>query len=625
MQLDPAVLIPRMLGSALAALEERRLDECVRLCEEVLRVEPGHPGALEVGGIAEYTAGRWGNAEALLRRATAAAPDSPEAWGHLGQTRRNLGRSGEALGAFGRASRLRPEAPEYRVAVGNALSDLGRHAEAADVFEGVTHLTPEEPRLWVLLGNARYVLQHVTQAERAYRRALELVPDDLRVRNQLGNLLVRTGRVEEGLALFIRSHELRGLAKGDLNPQLSQLQYGGRLSPEEVFEEHRAWGQALEEAAGPVPVHANDRTPDRVLRVGYVSGDFRDHAVWKWFEPILEHRDRSKFKVVLYANDPRPDAVTGKAKSYADEWRDTSDVDDEAMKRLIMEDRIDVLVDLSNQTPRNRLRMFARKPAPVQATYLGTPGTSGLSRMDYLIIDPHVAPPGMTEHLNTEKLVRLPHCFGAWRPPQAAPEVNELPAGKNGFVTFGSFNFLAKLSAETLEMWSRVLRATPGSRLLIKSWGAGDEGVRTRLREAIAKGGVGPERIETLGHASTQEDHLATYGRVDVALDTFPYHGTTTTCDAMWMGVPVVTLAGKAHVSRTGVSLLKNVGLDELIAESEGQYVKIASGLASDLPRLVGLRRTLRDRMARSRLTDGKALAADFERALRWMWEEYCR
>jgi predicted O-linked N-acetylglucosamine transferase (SPINDLY family) len=291
---------------------------------------------------------------------------------------------------------------------------------------------------------------------------------------------------------------------------------------------------------------------------------------------------------------------------------------------LIRADEIDVLVDLAGHSNGNRLMVFARKPAPVQVTYLGYPGTTGLSAIDYRITDAFADPPGMTEGHHSEKLIRLAGCAWCYGPDsQNVP--SESPATQSGVVTFGCFNNLAKVNDRTLGLWARILDAVPGSRLLLKSIGFLSMDARRRVRESLcSQSGIGEERLDIRGPEDSHESHLALYREMDIALDTFPYHGTTTTCEALWMGVPVVTLAGRTHVSRVGVSLLTNVGLPELIAESEDDYVRMAVELARDVERLVSYRSNLRDGMLGSQLLDAPSFAREIEGAFRQMWTSWC-
>jgi predicted O-linked N-acetylglucosamine transferase (SPINDLY family) len=313
--------------------------------------------------------------------------------------------------------------------------------------------------------------------------------------------------------------------------------------------------------------------------------------------------------------------MTERIKRSCDTWRNIVGVADEAVAKLVRSDGIDILVDLSGHTNGNRLLVFARKPVPIQVTYLGYANTTGMKAIDYRLTDALSDPPGMTDQLNTEKLWRLPICAWCYQPPEIAPDIQ--PRG-DGPITFGCFNAFGKINPRLTAIWAELLKVVPGSRLLLKSVGAGEASSRQRLAGQFAEHGIASERIEMLGRIADLRGHLELYHRVDVALDTFPYHGTTTTCEALWMGVPAVCLAGKTHVSRVGVSLLNCVGLLELVAKTPEEYVSIASELAANLSRLSGLRGRLRNTLKSSPLMDGARFAGEVEGAYRQMWRHWC-
>ncbi len=368
--------------------------------------------------------------------------------------------------------------------------------------------------------------------------------------------------------------------------------------------------------------HTGDRDPRRRLRIGYVSPDFKQHAVGTMALPLLACHNREEFEVSCYAQAREPDAMTERFRGHADHWRSTVGLCDEQLADLIRQDQIDILVDLAGHTAGGRLLVFARKPAPVQMTWLGYPNTTGVCTIDYRITDAHADPPGSGAALGVEQLVRLPRTNWVYQPPDNAPAPNHRPAA--GAVTFGSFNNFAKVTEPMLVLWARILHAVPGSRLLLKAQGLGSQSTRQRVWELLARERIDPARLELRGWEPGHGGHLALYNRVDIALDPFPYHGTTTTCEALWMGVPVITLAGRTHVSRVGVSLLRNMGLEELIAASPENYVALAVELANDLPRLSRLHSTLRKRMEQSPLTDAPSFAREVEAVYRRVWREWC-
>jgi predicted O-linked N-acetylglucosamine transferase (SPINDLY family) len=389
------------------------------------------------------------------------------------------------------------------------------------------------------------------------------------------------------------------------------MNYTTRFTPEQTRDAHGAWSHRF--AASRTRMHSNTKDSNRKLRIGYVSPDLKRHSVAYFLEPILEHRDRGRFEVFLYSNTDLADEVTARLRTASDHWRDIRNESDDRAAEIIAADRIDILIDLAGHTTGNRLGVFARRPAPVQITYLGYPNTTGSDAIDYRIVDELTDPLGMTESHNVERLLRVPAPFICYRAPENAPPVADPPIVRNGFPTFGSFNKGAKVGRECIELWSRVLREIPTARLIIKSRGVGSEGSRQRIHDGFASHQIDPARVQLVEANQALSDHLAMYGEIDVALDTFPYHGTTTTCEAMWMGVPVVTLAGRIHVSRVGVSLLTSIGLTDHIAHDPNEFTAIAQRLTQ--PTMS--RQSLRDRLAASPLCDGARLARSLETAYR--------
>jgi predicted O-linked N-acetylglucosamine transferase (SPINDLY family) len=391
-----------------------------------------------------------------------------------------------------------------------------------------------------------------------------------------------------------------------------------------IAQEHSRWNrqhaEPLKQFIGP---HRNGRIRDRRMRIGYVSPDLRQHSVAYFLENLLAHHDASSVEVFCYSDVIRPDATTARMQKLCAQWREIVGLKDTEVDQKVREDRIDILVDLAGHTANNRLLLFARKPAPIQVTYLGYPDTTGLRAMDYRLTDAYADPPDVTGGYS-EQLVRLPETFLCYRPSYGAPEIGPAPALESGRVTFGSFNALAKVNAPLVAMWSKILEQIPNSRLILKNQGLGSAGARRHILEYFAAHHIAPDRVELMGWARSEAGHLQLYNRIDIALDTFPYHGTTTSCEALWMGVPVVTRAGSAHVSRVGVSLLSNVGLAELVTDSQEKYVQLARELAHDLSRLSNLRSTLRKRMEQSPLMDAPRFARNVESAYRQMWRRWC-
>ena len=369
--------------------------------------------------------------------------------------------------------------------------------------------------------------------------------------------------------------------------------------------------------------YSNLHDPNKRLRIGYLSSDFRAHSIAFFIEPLLIAHNRTNVEITCYANIGNPDPMTHRLRENADRWRNVWSLDDNELAGLIRNDGIDILVDLAGHTANNRLRVFATKPAPVQVTWLGYPNTTGLHEMDYRLTDEWADPTGTSDRLHTEKLIRLPHGFLCYYSLGDCP-VSESPFATNGYITFGCFNSSAKINSRILDTWCNLLTDVPNSRLLLKSKQLDSKYWQKSFFEAFKCRGIHSDRIEYRGHTSTLNEHLSTYSHVDIALDTYPYNGTTTSCEALWMGVPVVALAGDRHASRVSLSLLHQIGMDELIASTPDNYWQLAASLARDTDRLAKYRSTLRIRMSESPLTDAEGFARDIETAYRFMWRTWC-
>jgi predicted O-linked N-acetylglucosamine transferase (SPINDLY family) len=368
------------------------------------------------------------------------------------------------------------------------------------------------------------------------------------------------------------------------------------------------------------PVYVNDRSPNRRLRIGYVSPDFRNHCQAFFTTPLFSNHDHRQFEIFCYADVATPDAFTQLLRSYADGWCDLTGMNDAQIAARIAEDRIDVLVDLTMHMKRNHALVFARKPAPVQVCWLAYPGTTGLTAIDYRLTDPFLDPPGMFDRFYAEESIRLPDTFWCYDPLASEPAVNDLPALQDGYITFGSLNNFCKLNEGTLGLWARVMQSVERSRLMLF---VSNGSHRDRTLGFLVNRGIAADRV-TFVTRQTRPRYLQQYHHIDVGLDTFPYNGHTTSLDAFWMGVPVVTLVGHTVVGRAGLSQLTNLGLTELIAHTPDEYVEIVAKLCGDLPRLAHLRSTLRHRMEHSPLMDAPRFAKNIEAAYRQMWQRWC-
>jgi protein O-GlcNAc transferase len=428
------------------------------------------------------------------------------------------------------------------------------------------------------------------------------------------------GRIPQAMAAFNRAMELKPNVVVESNC-LYVSHFLPDFDPRALAGRHFHWDDISGITAG-ADAFTNDRSPERPLRVGIVSGDLRFHSVAFFIYPFLKLHDPRRVRIACYVTSARNDTITASLRQSVEGWQNILGRSDEQVEQLIRRDAIDVLVDLGGHTSGGRLTLFAHKPAPVQVTYLGYPNTTGLKTMDWRITDAIADPPG-AEALHSEKLLRLPHSAWCFYPLSGSPPVKAPPSIGNGYITFASFNDLAKINPPLLRTWAKILGQVENSRLILKNRGLSADSVRASFQEILVECGIDPQRVQFLPHLRKPSDHLMSYHDVDIALDTFPYHGTTTTCESLWMGVPVVTRAGATHVSRVGVSLLTTIGLGELIAADEGEFIEIAVSLARDAGRLKGLRESLRQRMQSSKLMDASAMAREMEAACRTMWHNW--
>jgi predicted O-linked N-acetylglucosamine transferase (SPINDLY family) len=500
----------------------------------------------------------------------------------------------------------------------------GDLAEAERLYRLALQRDPGDPDALQLLGLANSELGRASIGAAMIKAAIARKPDDARLHNNLGTVLCSQGLVPEAIASFRRALAMApdyALAHSNL---LVTLHYLSSYRPEELAAEGRLWGRQhaahLESRWRPFP---NAPHPERRLRLGYVSGELRRHPVGYFLESVLAAHDRSHVEVFCYANSAREDDLTARLRAAADHWRAITDASDEEAAETIRDDQIDVLIDLSGHLGSHRLLVFARKPAPVLASWIGYFDTSGVPAMDYLIADRYVCPEE-EDGRYVEQVVRLPDAFLCYTPPRDAPAVAPPPTLSRGGVTFASFNRIAKVTPDVAALWAEIVRAVPGSRLCLKAGDLADGATAARYARLFAAHGLGPDRLELRG-PSPHAELLASYADVDVALDPFPYSGSTTTIEALWMGVPVVALEGDRFSARTSRTILANAGLPELVASSPADYAAKAVALAADPARLTSLRAGLRARVARSPLCDAPRLARSLEAALREMWQRWCR
>jgi protein O-GlcNAc transferase len=606
------------LGNALR--DRGRLDEAIASFHSALEVKPDLPEAHANLGNALSDLGRLDEADASYRRALQFRPDYSEVHTNLGNVLRNRGKVEEAITSYRRALQLKPDSPEAHNNLGNALRDRGQIDEAMISYRRAIELKPDYPEAHNNLGLALGDIGRLDEALASCQSALQLKPHYPEANNNLANVLKDSGRLDEAIESYRHAVQLK---PGDARFH-SNLVYTLGFHPGygrvEIAEERRRWNRQFSDPLKRfILPHTNDRSPNRRLRVGYVSPDLRDHVTGRYLIPLFERHDRERFEILCYSGVLRPDKLTEEFRQHTHQWRSTVGVSDEALVEMIREDGVDILVDLSQHLAGNRLPAFARKPAPVQVSFAGYPDSAGLEAIGYRISDRYLEAGSAGEESERRERVCLIDSFWCYDPCGVEVKINDLPARGDGRVTFGCLNNFCKVNERVLRLWARVLGKVRESRLVVASY-AGSH--RERTLEVLGSEGVERRRVEFVEYRPRRE-YLELHHGLDIVLDTFPYNGHTTSLDALWMGVPVVSLAGETAVSRAGLSQLTNLGLPELVAHSEAEYVSIARNLARDLARLAGLRATLRARMEDSPLMDAPRFARNVEAAYRSMWERW--
>ena len=611
------------LGNALMNLG--RLDNAVASYRRALEIKPALAVAHSQLGVASQEMGRPDDAVASNHRAIQLEPGDAKAHNNLGVALTQLGRPDEAAASCRTALAIKPDHGKAHNNLGAALLDLGRFAAASASFRRALAVKPDHVEAHINQGNALKDLGFLADAVGGYRRALELKPDCGEAHNNLGLALTDLGRLDDAVVGYRRALEL----KPDFFEAHNNLLFTGNYLPDQpaqqLLSEAKRFGVAVARRARPYAEWPNVADRDRCLHVGLVSGDLRSHPVGYFVDGCIAAiaSDASeRMKLFAYPSHPCTDPLAQRIKSHCHAWHSAVGISDERLAAQIRSDRIDILIDLSGHTRHNRLAMFAWRPAPVLVTWLGYFATTGVAALDYLIADPWTLL--ASEEANfTERVWRLPEtrlCFGQ---PDVEIGVNPLPALRAGQLTFGCFNNLTKMNDQVVALWARVLASVPGSRLFLKAKQLNDVSLRLDVMQRFGQQGITADRLVLEGY-EPRRTFLGAYQRVDIALDPFPFSGATTTVESLWMGVPVLTLAGNGMVSRQGVSILMNAGLVDWIASDTENYVARAVAHAADLQGLSRLRGTLRQQVLASPLFDASGFAVNFEAALRGMWRKWC-
>lgn len=648
----------RALKDAAWAEQNGLVERAIAAYRRVLQLAPQlHQAHNNLSGLL-LGIGQPQEALAAARQALALQPDDAMIHGTTGQACLACGLVDEGIGHLRVALAAHPEMHPLRALLADVLVDAGRLEEAAALFQEVEGRYLNDPKFLVPAARLYGRVHLAGSAEAAYLRLLQLEPRRAATCNDLAQLYNEhthfskardlclkglmlepdapvmwntlasaqacMGQTAEALQSYRRALELAPGHAATRSNLLLAMHYSSEVTPAELVAEHRRFGEIFAQPDAAARRFPNPPDPGRRLRIGYLSPDFRSHSVAFFFEPLLDHRDHAAFEVVAFADVKGPDAVTARLRGKCDEWHSIVNLPDPVIAERVRAAGIDILVDLAGHAGNVHTAALAWKGAPVQVTYCGYPDSTGLDAVDYRITDAIADPPGVDDGY-AEQLLRLPGGFLCFRPPPQLPELTPPPLLGRGQVSFGCFNREFKVSQRCYDLWARILRAVPGSRLVMKCLGAADAGTRAFLLAEFERRGVAASRIELVGFIASQQEHFGWYRQVDVALDTFPYNGTTTTLDSLMMGVPVVTLAGRNHAGRVGASLLARVGLDEYVAADEDGYLALAMELACDPDRLLQLHGSLRQRLLASDLCNGAKFMPAFEFALRGMWANWCR
>ena len=613
------------LGNTLR--EQGQIDQAIEAYQKAITLIPYANMLLNLGNLLQERQ-KFSEAIECYQRALNLNPIDANIYLNLGIVFRKQNKLIDAIEWFQRALSYQPNLAEAHYNLGLVLEKRSQLTQAVEHYQRAVDLKPNDIAMCLGLGNIFRQQSQLTKAINYLQRTITLKPEksDLtKAYYLLGVTLSYQGMINEAIKQIKKSLEITQTNVIAHQCLMMTLNYTDSLEPSAIFAEHQRFNeQHAKPLATSIQPHLNESTPTRKLKIGYVSGDFRQHSVAYFIEPVLSNHDHQLFDIYCYYNNDKSDDFTERLQQSADHWFNCMELSDDELAHLIRQDQIDILIDLAGHTAKNRLLMFARKPAPVQVTYLGYPNTTGLDTIDYRITDNHADPENMADSFSTETLIRMPNSYFCYHPYDNSPPVSELPALKNSFITFGSFNNYAKISTKILELWIQILQRVPNSKLLIKAKSLNDPTTLEAFQKQLADLDIASERLILINYASSTESHLKTYYQVDIGLDTFPYNGATTTCEALWMGIPVVTLVGEKHVSLVGLSILSAIGLTELIAHTPEEYVEICVKLAHEIEHLQKLRAEMRERMQHSPLMDGATFTRDLEKAYRKMWEKWC-
>ena len=584
------ILTRKKRSKAQACFNSNQLEAAEQLYLQVLRRNHVDLEALQILGTIAFRQNHLSAAKNYFEKALKTKPNHHELWYQLGCVNDKLGETVTACKQFKTATDFKPDFIDAHLALGNSNAAQG------------------------LLG----------EAKEQYRAVLHQQPDHFVARNNLANVLANQGDTKTALLEWDLVLKQRPDYYSAYSNKLFALNYLTELSQKEIYMQHRTWAEKISSSTCHTKNFNNEVDPHRQLCIAYISADFREHSVAYFIESILKHHFRNTFKLYCYSNVTNPDSVTNKLLAYADEVRQIANQSDQTVANWIRHDKIDILIDLSGHTSGNRLQLLAMKPAPIQITYLGYPNTTGLDEIDYRLTDAIADDNKDDQQFSSEKLLKIPGGFLSYSPPVHTPDVNTLPFLKNSYITFGVFNNVAKITSECIKVWSAILNRVKNSQILFKNKSFSDPETCHRYRELFKNNDIVEDRIIFSGLTMDKYDYLDFYNKIDITLDSFPYNGTTTTCDSLYMGVPTVTLKGDRHASRVGASILHHLGMEHLVTKSHQEYIDIACSLSTQVDELEKNRNKMRSILATSSLCDGTRITQELELIYRDAWCDWC-
>ncbi len=598
-----------------------KMIRAIHICKELLKTYKQSLVLFNILGAALQSIGRFEEAVDCYNQAIQINPDYADAYGNRGNALKELGQLDEAIKSYNKVIQLNPNYAEAYGNRGNALNELGQSDEAIKNYKKAIQLKPDYADAYNNLGGALKQLGQLDEAIKNYKKAIQLKPDYVNSYINLGVALQDQGQLDKAVEIYNKAIQLNPNDADAHSNRCCVLNYFSKLTQTDIFQEHLKFEKqfGLKTLKDKQATRLNKNTR---LKVGYISGDFNNHSVGYFFEPLLKSHDRNSIEIFCYYNNIKKDRSTERLIDASEHWRSIVGVNDDDLVNLIRKDNIDILVDLSGHTAKNRLTIFPYKPAPIQVTWLGYPNTTGLSSIDYRFTDEIADPAGEADELHSEDLVRLPNGFLCYQGDESVSTNKALPCSKRGYVTFGSFNNLTKMGSQVIKVWAKILLAVPDSHLLLKSKELTDSSTRSRCLKLFKQEGVSEDRLELHSWMPEKDGHLRLYDHVDMGLDPFPYNGTTTTCEALWMGVPVITMCGDRHSSRVGASILTHVGLEKFIATDIDGYINMAIEYANNIDSIKSIRTELRHNMQNSDLCNANVFTRNVEQAYQNMYSK---